>query len=74
MDASYENSVRLQQMYSSWDDMAVAYLIWYQFWQSDPMLTEDSPTAKRYQCYLDLLEMEDGPYTLDWDMELQKSW
>ena len=29
---------------------------------------------KRYQCHLDLLEMENGSYTLDWDMELQKSW
>lgn len=74
MDASLENSVILQQMYSSWDDMVVAYLIGYQFWQSDPMSTDDSPTTERYQCYLDLLEMEDGPYTLDWDMELQKSW
>lgn len=74
MDASLENSLALQQMYSSWDEMAVAYLIGYQFWQSDPMTTDDSPTQKRYQCYLDLLEMEDGPYTLDWDTELQKSW
>lgn len=74
MDASLENSIALQQMYSSWDEMAVAYLIGYQFWQSDPMTTDDSPTKKRYRCYLDLLEMENGPYTLDWDMELQKSW
>lgn len=74
MDGSLENSVALQQMYSSWDEMVVAYLIGYQFWQSDPMETEDSPTKTRYQCYLDLLEMEDGPYTLDWDMKLEKSW
>lgn len=74
MDASLENSFILQEMYSSWDDMVVAYLIGYQFWRSDPMTTVDSPTAKRYQCYLDLLEMEDGPYTLDWNMELEKSW
>ena len=74
MDASLENSLKLQQMYSSWEDMAVAYLVGYQFWRSDPMTAEDSPTAERYQCYLDLLEMEDGPYTLDWDMKLEKSW
>lgn len=74
MDASLENSIILQQMYSSWDDMVSAYLLGYQFWQSDPVATENSPTMRRYQCCLDLLEMEDGPYTLDWNMELQKSW
>lgn len=74
MDASLENSVILQQMYSSWEDMVSAYLLGYQFWRSDPVMTDDSPTLKRYQCYLELLEMEDGPYTLDWNMELKKSW
>lgn len=74
MDASLENSLILQNMYSSWEDLVQAYLVGYQFWRSDPMLTDDSPTKERYQCYLELLEMEDGPYTLDWNMELKKSW
>lgn len=74
MDASLENSIILQQMYSSWDEMAGAYLLGYEFWQNDLMLTDDSPTMKRYQCYVELLEMEEGPYTLDWNMELEKSW
>ena len=74
MDASLENSLILQKMYSSWDDLVTSYLAGYQFWRSDPMLTDDSPTKERYQCYLDLLKMEDGPYTLDWNLELEKSW
>ncbi len=74
LDASLENSLILQKMYSSWEDMVNAYLLGYQFWRSDPVLTDDSPTMERYQCYLDLLEMEDGPYTLDWNMKLEKSW
>lgn len=74
MDASLENSIILQQMYSSWDEMLNAYLVGYQFRRNDLMLTDDSPTRKRYQCCVELYEMEDGPYTLDWNMELQKSW
>lgn len=74
MDASLENSLILQKMYSSWDDLVTSYMAGYQFWRSDPMLTDDSPTRERYQCYLDLLKMEDGPYTLDWNLELEKSW
>lgn len=74
MDASLENSLILQKMYSSWDEMVNAYMLGYQFWQSDPALTEYSPTMQRYKCYEALLEMEDGPYTLDWKMKLDKSW
>ena len=51
-----------------------SYMMGYQFWQSDPAVTEDSPTLKRYGYYETLRAMDDGPYTLDWDMELKKSW
>lgn len=74
MDASLENSRVLQQMYSSWDELMDSYMLGYQFWQSDPCLTEDSPTMQRYGYYEILCEMDNGPYTLDWDMELEKSW
>ena len=74
MNASLENSKNLQQMYSSWEEMMDSYMMGYQFWQSDPAVTEDSPTLKRYGYYETLHAMDDGPYTLDWDMELKKSW
>ena len=74
MDASLENSLILQEMYDSWDEMMASYLLGYEFWQSDPMIDDDSPTAQRYGYYEKLLKMEDGPYTLDWDMELKKEW
>lgn len=74
MDASLKNSLKLQAMYDFWDDMVSAYMLGYQFWQSDPCLTDASPTMRRYQCVEALLEMEDGPYTLDWDMKLEKCW
>lgn len=74
MDASLENSLILQQMYSSWEEMVDAYMLGYQFWQNDPCITDDSPTLERYRYYQMLLEIDDGPYTLDWDMKLEKSW
>lgn len=74
MDASLENSLVLQGMYSSWEEMTASYLLGYQFWKGDPATMADSPTQQRFQCILELLEMEDGPYTLDWNANLQKSW
>ena len=74
MDISLENSLLLQSMYSSWDELVESYMLGYQFWQSDPCLTDDSPTMQRYHYYEVLSEMNDGPYSLDWDMELTREW
>lgn len=74
MDASLENSRILQEMYRSWEDMMDAYMIGYQFWQGDLAVDEGSPTHERYHYYEMLHDMEDGPYTLEWDMDLEKSW
>ncbi len=74
MDASLENSLTLQKMYTSWEDMVDSYMLGYQFWQGDLALTEDSPTLERYSYYEMLQKMEDGPYSLDWNMKLEKSW
>lgn len=74
MDASLENSQRLQEMYGSWEEMMDAYMLGYQFWQGDLAISEDSPALRRYHFYEMLRDMPDGPYTLDWDMQLKKSW
>lgn len=73
MDASLENSLRLQEMYDSWDEMMEAYLFGYQFWQGD-LGSEDSETAEMRRYYEMLKNSNDNPYELDWNMELKKSW
>ena len=74
MDASLENSLALQKMYDSWEEMMDAYMLGFQFWQGDFAVTEDSPTRERYHYYEMLCGLEDNPYTFDWDMKLEKSW
>lgn len=74
MDASLENSLTLQKLYPSWEKMMDSYMLGYQFWKNDSAMTEDSPTMERYRYYKMLQQTEDGPYSLDWDMELEKSW
>lgn len=77
MDASLANSLNLQELYGSWEEMVEAYLLGYQFWQGDVQGFDyeyDSPTKERRHYYEMLQELEDGPYTLDWNMELTKSW
>lgn len=74
MDASLTNSLKLQELYDSWEEMMDGYMTGYMFWQGDLMLTDDSPTKERYHYYEILKDMENGPYTLDWNMKLEKSW
>ena len=74
MDASLTNSLKLQELYDSWEEMMDGYMTGYMFWQGDLMLTDDSPTKERYHYYEILKDMENGPYSLDWNMELEKSW
>lgn len=81
MDASLANSINLQELYGSWEEMVEAYLLGYQFWQGEPILNVsgydygyDSPSQERRHYYEMLQKLEDGPYTLDWNMELTKSW
>lgn len=74
MDASLTNSLKLQELFDSWEEMMDSYMTGYMFWQGDLMLTDDSPTRERYHYYEILKDMENGPYTLDWNMKLEKSW
>ncbi len=74
MDASLENSLILQKMYSSWDEMMDGYLLGYQFWRKDPDTSADSPTKERRRMYEMMLQSEENPYQLDWNTELEKSW
>lgn len=74
MDASLANSLILQSLYSSWDEMMEGYLLGYRFWQGDLDTGRDSPTQERRRMYEMMLQMKDNPYLLDWDMQLGKSW
>lgn len=74
MDASLENSLILQKMYGSWEEMMDAYMLGFQFWKGDLEITDDSPTIERYHYYMTLHSLEDNPYNMDWNMELKKSW
>lgn len=74
MDASLENSLTLQKMYDSWEEMMKGYLLGYQFWTEDLNAKGNSRTKERKDVYEMILQIEDNPYVLDWDMKLKKSW
>ena len=74
MEGSLQNSLVLQKQFSSWEEMLNSYMLGYQFWKNDPCISEDSPTMERWNCCEELMAMEGGPYTLNWNMKLEECW
>lgn len=74
LDQSLEIAKTLQQSYSSWEEMMESYLWGYQYWQEDDPNDSNSPTAARRAVYETLKSGDQNPYTLDWNLELEKSW
>lgn len=74
MDKSLEIGKKLQAMYKSWDDFVQSYMYGYGYWSisapTDPS-TEFTYRSSLYQC---LKSMENGPYQIDWNLELKKEW
>ncbi len=68
------NSGELQAAFDSWDDMMESYLYGFQYWVGDADHAEYGVTSERRNIYNSLKELKDGPYSMDFDMELSRSW
>lgn len=74
LEIQYQNSLLMQNSFSSWDDMMESYLYGFQYWNGDSSSSTLSDTAKRRNIYSSLKEISDGPYKNDFRRELQRSW
>ena len=74
MDKSLEVAKTLQGMYTSWDEMMDSYLYGYRYWQEDDIDDPDSASAARLQVYEELKSSGKNPYTLGWNLPLEKTW
>lgn len=69
LDQSLAIARELQGEFSSWEEVAQSYLYGYQYWKQD-----SSETEERWEIYQELAAMEDGPYIVPFDTELEESW
>lgn len=74
MDKSLEIGRKLQAMYPSWDDFTQSYMYGYAYWSRPDVEDPQSEFHYRISVYNYLKAMENGPYRLDWNMELKKEW
>ena len=74
LEIQYQNSLLMQNSFSSWDDMMESYLYGFQYWNGDSGDSALSDTAKRRNIYSSLKEIDGGPYKNEFATELQRSW
>lgn len=74
LEIQLQNSKELQEDFASWDEMMESYLYGFQYWYGDSGSSSSGSTAKRRNIYNSLKEMQSGPYSSDFDMELLRSW
>ena len=67
LDKSLEIGKELQTKFDSWDSMTDSYLAGYEYW------SEESSDERR-AVYEKIKAAEDTPYSLDWNLNMEKTW
>lgn len=74
LDQSLIIARTLQELYGSWDELAMSYLYGYQFWKNDDMESTLSDSGARMESYEILKNRLEGPYSIPYDTELTNTW
>lgn len=67
LDRSLEVASVIQTAYNSWDAFMDSYMTGYEYW------AEESSDERR-EIYETIKAASDSPYSLDWNLTLEKSW
>lgn len=67
LDTSLEIARTMQPLFESWDDLMSSYMRGYEYW------AEESADERR-ALYEDLKTRRDNPYSVDFKMQLEKTW
>ena len=67
LDKALEAAQVIQQNFDSWDSFIDSYMVGYEYWAGES-------SEERRGIYEDLKAASDSPYSLDWNMTLEKSW
>ncbi len=67
LDKSLEIAQDLQPKFGSWDELIDSYMRGYEFWN-------ETDSTERQEVYKNLLAAEDNPYSVDYNITLQKEW
>lgn len=74
MDKILEAAEKSQQLFNSWEDFNKSYLYGYSYWAEEALDDSGSSAAERAELVNSLESQANGPFSMDWNMELLKEW
>lgn len=74
MDKMMEAAKKAQELYDSWEDFNKSYLYGYSYWAEESLEDSGTSAGERAELVRSMESQADGPFSLDWNMELTKEW
>lgn len=74
MDKMLEAAEKSQELFDSWEDFNKSYLYGYSYWAEESLDDSASSAAERAELVSSMESQANGPFTIDWNMELEKEW
>ena len=74
MDKILEAAEKAQQLFDSWKDFNMSYLYGYSYWAEESLDDLGSSAAERAELVNGMESQTNGPFSIDWNMELKKEW
>ena len=74
MDKMLEAAEKSQELFESWEDFNKSYLYGYSYWAEESLDDSESSSAERAELVSSMESQANGPFSVDWNMELKKEW
>lgn len=74
LDWCLKAALRLQSIFTSWDDFISNYLAGFCFWAGEELSDENSEAHERMQVYNHYKKLRTNPWQIDWNYPLKKEW
>ncbi|MDE5818798.1 MAG: DUF1266 domain-containing protein [Lachnospiraceae bacterium] len=74
MDKILEAAEKAQQLFDSWKDFNTSYLYGYSYWAEESLDDLESSAAERAELVNGMESQTNGPFSVDWNMELKREW
>ncbi|MCM1102816.1 MAG: DUF1266 domain-containing protein [Clostridium sp.] len=74
MDKILEAAQKAQTFFGSWHDFNRSYLYGYSYWAEESLEDAESSAAARAELIDSMESQSNGPFSIEWDMDLQREW
>jgi hypothetical protein len=74
MDKILEAAQKAQELYDSWEDFNKSYLYGYSYWSEESLDDSQSSAGERAELVSSMEAQANGPFAIDWNIELKKEW